>query len=104
MERHIMVRVLRRAEDFGLLFSFLALLLVAWYVAWLRWLSAFPASTFSRFFDLPPWVCWPRVAAWLLTILGVEIVWSAFSLGAIFRAKRGAAATIDADRVVVSTG
>ena len=42
--RHIMVRVLRRAEDFGFLLCFFALLLVeTGYVAWLERLPTFPA-------------------------------------------------------------
>ena len=97
------MKLIRRAQHFGLLFCFLALLLVeAWYVAWLRRLPALLApeqlSTFSPFIALRPWV--GRMAlggvALLVTILG--------SLVAFFRSKRGAGATIDAHRVVVIDG
>jgi hypothetical protein len=93
----LMVRVLRRAQDLGLLC----------YVVWLRRLPALLApeqlSIFSPFIALPPWVgkmAWGGVAL-LVTALGRAIAWSAFSLVAFFRSKRGAAATLDAHRVVV---
>ena len=41
--RHIIDRLLKRAEDFGFLFCFFALLLVeTGYVAWLERLPSFP--------------------------------------------------------------
>ena len=63
MRRNIMDRILKRAEDFGLLFCFLALLLVeTGYVAWLERLPAFPVPEQpSPFLQLPPWYGRPRV-------------------------------------------
>ena len=102
MSRYIIGHVLKRAEDLGLLFCFLALILVeAGYGAWLRRGFPAPEQPFNPLFV--PWVA--RMAeggvALLLTILGGTIAWSAFSLVAFFRSKLGAAATIDARRVVV---
>ena len=96
-------RVLKRAEDFGVLFCFLALLLVeAGYVAWLRRLPVFPAPQPASFITLPPWYGRPRVeVTLLLTVLGGMIAWSALSLVAFFRSKRRAAATVDAHRTAV---
>jgi len=97
-------RVLKRAEDFGLLFCFFALLLVeTGYVAWLERLPAFPAPELpAPFITLPPWYGRPRVeVTMLLTILGGMLAWSASSLVAFFRSKRRAAATVDAHRCLV---
>ena len=97
-------RVLKRAEDFGVLFCFLALLLVeAGYVAWLRRLPVFPAPQQpASFITLPPWYGRPRVeVTMLLTVLGGSLAWSALSLVAFFRSKRRAAATVDAHRILV---
>jgi len=104
MGRHIMDRVLRRAEDLGLLFCFLALLLVeTGYVAWLRRLPAFPAPEQPNLFlSLPPWYGRPRVeVTLLLTVLGGMITWTAVSLVAFFRSKHRSAANIDAHRTAV---
>jgi hypothetical protein len=98
-----MDRILKRAEDFGLLFCFLALLLVeTGYVAWLERLPAFPVPEQpSPFLQLPPWYGRPRVeVTLLLTVLGGMIAWSAFSLVAFFRSKRRPA-TIGAHRSAV---
>ena len=97
-------RVLKRAEDFGVLFCFLALLLVeTGYVAWLERLPAFPAPEQpSAFLQLPPWYGRPRLeVTLLLTVLGGMIAWSALSLVAFFRSKRRATATVDAHRTAV---
>src|SRR6516225_3974166 len=99
--RHIIDRVLKRAEDFGLLFCFFALLLVeTGYVAWLERLPSFPAPEQPNpFITLPPWYGRPRVeVTMLLTVLGGMLAWSALSLVAFFRSKRRAAATVDAHR------
>ena len=97
-------RVLKRAEDFGFLFCFFALLLVeTGYVAWLERLPAFPApEQTSPFIALPPFYGRPRVeVTLLLTVLGGMLAWSALSLVAFFRSKRRAAATVDAHRILV---
>jgi len=97
-------RVLKRAEDLGLLFCFLALLLVeTGYVAWLERLPGFPVPEQpSPFLQLPPWYGRPRLeVTLLLTVLGGMIAWSALSLVAFFRSKRRTAATIDAQRSAV---
>jgi uncharacterized iron-regulated membrane protein len=102
-QRH-MDRILKRAENLGLLFCFLALLLVeTGYVAWLRRLPAFPAPEQpASFITLPPWYGRPRVeVTLLLTVLGGLIAWSALSLVSFFRSKRSAALTIDAHRSTV---
>ena len=94
-------RVLKRAEDFGVLFCFLALLLVeAGYVAWLRRLPVFPAPQQpASFITLSPWYGRPRVeVTLLLTVLGGMIAWSALSLVAFFRSKRHTAARVEAHR------
>ena len=97
-------RVLKRAEDFGFLFCFFALLLVeTGYVAWLERLPAFPAPEQpAPFITLPPWYGRPRVeVTMLLTVLGGSLAWSALSLVAFFRSKRRAAATVEAHRTLV---
>jgi hypothetical protein len=102
--RHIIDRVLKRAEDLGLLFCFLALLLVeTGYIAWLERLPAFPAPEQpAPFIALPPFYGRPRVeVTMLLTVLGGMIAWSALSLVAFFRSKRRTAATSDARRSAV---
>ena len=97
-------RVLKRAEDLGLLVCFLVLILVeTGYVAWLERLPAFPAPEQPNpFIVLPPWYGRPRVeVTLLLTGLGGMIAWSALSLVAFFRSKRRAATTVDAHRTLV---
>src|SRR5215475_2438967 len=99
-----MQRLLKHAEDLGLLFCFLALVLVETaYVAWLERLPAFPAPEQpSPFIALPPWYGRPRVeVTLLLTVLGGMIAWSALSLVTLFRSKRRTAATSDAQRSAV---
>jgi hypothetical protein len=96
-------RVLKRAEDLGLLFCFLALLLVeTGYVAWLERLPGFPVPEQpSPFLQLPPWYGRPRLeVTLLLTVLGGMIAWSALGLVAFFRSKRRTA-TVDAQRSAV---
>src|SRR6516164_9961817 len=102
--RPIIDRLLKRAEDVGLLFCFLALLLVeTGYIAWLERLPAFPVPEQpAPFLTLPPWYGRPRVeVTLLLTVLGGMIAWSALSLVAFFRSKRRATATVDAHRILV---
>ena len=102
--RPIIDRLLKRAEDVGLLFCFLALLLVeTGYIAWLERLPAFPVPEQpAPFLTLPPWYGRPRVeVTLLLTVLGGMIAWSALSLVAFFRSKRRATATIGAHRTAV---
>jgi hypothetical protein len=97
-------RILKRAEDFGLLFCFLALLLVeTGYVAWLERLPEFPApEQRAPFIALPPFYGRPRVeVTLLLTALGGMIAWSAWSLVVFFRSKPCTAATIGAHRSAV---
>ena len=99
-----MDRVLKRAEDLGLFFCFLALLLVeTGYVAWLERLPGFPVPEQpSPFLQLPPWYGRPRLeGTLLLTVLGGMLAWSAWSLVAFFRSKHRTAATIDAQRSAV---
>ena len=101
--RPIIDRLLKRAEDVGLLFCFLALLLVeTGYIAWLERLPAFPVPEQpTPFLILPPWYGRPRVeVTLLLTVLGGMIAWSALSLVAFFGSKRRAAATVDAQRTL----
>jgi hypothetical protein len=102
--RHIIDRVLKRAEDLGLVICFLALLLVeTGYVAWLERLPAFPAPEQpAPFVALPPFYGRPRVeVTLLLTVVGGMIAWSALSLVAFFRSKCRTAATSDAQRSAV---
>jgi hypothetical protein len=102
--RHIMVRVLWRAEDFALILCFFALLLVeVGYVAWLERLPVFPAPEQpSPFITLPPCYGRPRLeVTLLLTVLGGMLAWSALSLVALFPSKRRTTATVDAHRTLV---
>ena len=97
-------RILKRAEDLGLLVCFLALILVeTGYVAWLERLPAFPAPEQPHpFIALPPFYGRPRVeVTLLLTVLGGMIAWSALSLIALFQSKHRSAATIGAHRSAV---
>jgi hypothetical protein len=99
-----MQRVLKRAEDFGFLFCFFALLLVeTGYIAWLERLPAFPVpEQAAPFITLPPWYGRPRVeVTLLLTVLGGMIAWSALSLFAFFRSRRRPAATVGVHRSAV---
>src|SRR6516164_4051368 len=101
--RPIIDRLLKRAEDVGLLFCFLALLLVeTGYIAWLERLPAFPVPEQpAPFLTLPPWYGRPRVeVTLLLTVLGGMIAWSALSLVAFFRSKRRTA-SVHAQRSAV---
>jgi hypothetical protein len=96
-------RVLKLAEDLGLLFCFLALLLVeTGYVAWLERLPGFAVPEQpSPFLQLPPWYGRPRLeVTLLLTVLGGMIAWSALSLVAFFRSKRRTA-SVHAQRSAV---
>ena len=95
--------LLKRAEDHGLLFCFLALLLVeTGYVAWLERLPAFPApEQTSPFIQLPPWYGRPRVEVTvLLTVVCGMIAWTGVGFAAFFRCKRRSA-MVDAHRTAV---
>ena len=102
-----MQRFLKRAEDLGLLFCFLALILVeAGYVVWLYRLPTFPTLEQPNPSDLqliePLWCGRPKVVVSLLpSVLGGMLAGSAWSLVAFFRSKRRAAATVDAHRSLV---
>jgi uncharacterized iron-regulated membrane protein len=103
-QRHIVDRVLRHAEDVGLFFCFLTLLLIeTGYVAWLERLPAFPAPKQpDGFLILPPWYGRPRVeVSLLLTVFGGLIVWTAMSLISLLRSKRQSSAKADAQRTIV---
>src|SRR6516225_2671338 len=96
-------RILKLAENLGLLFCFLALLLVeTGYVAWLERLPGFPVPEQpSPFLQLPPWYGKPRLeVTLLLTVLGGMLAWSALSLVAFFRSKRRTA-SVHAQRSAV---
>jgi len=102
--RHIIDRLLKRAEDFGFLFCFFALLLVeTGYIAWLERLPAFPVPEQpAPFLTLPPWYGRPRVeVTMLLTVLGGMLAWSASSLVAFYRSRHRSCATVGAHRTAV---
>jgi len=102
--RPIIDRLLKRAEDVGLLFCFLALLLVeTGYIAWLERLPAFPVPEQpAPFITLPPWYGRPRVeVTMLLTVLGGMLAWSASSLVAFYRSRHRSCATVGAHRTAV---
>ena len=79
----LLIRMLRRGEDTGLLVSATALMLVeVGYVAWLERLPVLPSRTHpAGFLDLPPWYERPRVeVTLLLTVLGGMIAWAAWGV------------------------
>ena len=102
--RHIIDRLLKRAEDLGFLFCFFALLVVeTGYVAWLERLPSFPVPEQpAPFITLPPWYGRPRVeVTMLLTVLGGMLAWSASSLVAFYRSRHRSCATVGAHRTAV---
>jgi hypothetical protein len=79
----LLIRMLRRGEDAGLLVSAAALMVVEiGYVAWLERLPALPSRAHAAgFLDLPPWYERPRVeVTLLLTVLGGTIAWAAWGV------------------------
>ena len=86
----LLIRMLRRGEDAGLLVSAAALMLVEMgYVAWLERLPAFPSRVHpAGFLDLPPWHERPRVeVTLLLTVLGGMIAWAAWGVFDFMRSR-----------------
>ena len=86
----LLIRMLRRGEDIGLLMSAAALMLVEMgYVAWLERLPALPSRAHpAGFLDLPPWYERPRVeVTLLLTVLGGMIAWAAWGVLAFMRSR-----------------
>ncbi|MGH9630284.1 MAG: hypothetical protein ACRD7E_18370 [Bryobacteraceae bacterium] len=92
MERkHLLLQILRRGEELGLLFSFLLLILVeAGYVAWLQRLPAIPTQAHSDpFLLLPPWYEHPRAeVTLLLTLVGGMIGWAGAGLAQFLKTSR----------------
>jgi hypothetical protein len=92
-QKLILNRILRRAEDAGLLVSAVALMLVeVGYAAWLERLPDLPnAAHPAGFLDLPPWYEHPRVeVTLLLTILGGIIAWAAWGVFGFMRSRSDA--------------
>ena len=79
----LLIRMLRRGEDAGLLVSAASLVLMEMgYVAWLERLPAPPNRAHpAGFLDLPPWYERPRVeVTLLLTVLGGMIAWASWGV------------------------
>ena len=86
----LLIRMLRRGEDAGLLGGAAALMLVeVGYVAWLERLPALPSRAHpAGFLDLPPWHERPRVeVTLLLTVLGGMIVWASWGVLGFIRSR-----------------
>jgi hypothetical protein len=86
----LLIRMLRRGEDAGLLVSAAALMLVEMgYVAWLERLPALPSRAHpAGFLDLPPWHERPRVeVTLLLTVLGGMIAWASWGVFGFMRSR-----------------
>ena len=86
----LLLRMLRRGEDAGLLASAAALMLVEiGYVAWLERLPALPSRAHpAGFLDLPPWHERPRVeVTLLLTVLGGMIAWASWGVFGFMRSR-----------------
>jgi uncharacterized iron-regulated membrane protein len=86
----LLIRMLRRGEDAGLLVSAATLMLVEMgYVAWLERLPALPSRAHpAGFLDLPPWHERPRVeVTLLLTVLGGMIAWAAWGVFGFMRSR-----------------
>jgi hypothetical protein len=97
---HLLMRILRRGEEFGLLFSFLLLILVeAGYVAWLHWLPAIPPREHSDpFLLMPPWYEHPTgPVTLLLALVGGMIGWAGVGLAQFLKTRRHDS-TADASR------
>ena len=89
-----LIRVLGRAEELGLIFSFLLLILVeAGYVVWLQWLPALPAQQHSDpFLLMPPWYRRPGAEVMLLlTLVGGVIGWAGLGLARFLATSRSPA-------------
>jgi hypothetical protein len=102
MERkHLLIRILRRGEELGLLFSFLLLILVELgYIAWLQRLPAFPTpERHDPLLLLPPWYDHPRApVTLLLTLVGGMIGWAGVGLAQFLKTRRRHNSTADASR------
>jgi hypothetical protein len=88
---HLLIRILRRGEELGLLFSFLLLILVeTGYVAWLHWLPAIPPREHSDpFLLMPPWYEHPRaLVTLLLALVGGMIGWAGVGLAQFLKTRR----------------
>jgi hypothetical protein len=86
----LLLRMLRRGEDAGLLVSAAALMLVEMgYVAWLERLPAPPNRAHpAGFLDLPPWHERPRVeVTLLLTVVGGMIAWAVWGVFGFMHSK-----------------
>jgi len=86
----LLIQMLRRGEDAGLLVSAAALMLVEMgYVAWLERLPALPNRVHPvGFLDLPPWHERPRVeVTLLLTVLGGMIAWASWGVFGFMRSR-----------------
>ena len=84
----LLIRMLRRGEDAGLLVSAAALVLVEMgYVTWLERLPGLPSRAHpAGFLDLPPWYERPRVeVTLLLTVLGGMIAWASWGVFGFMR-------------------
>ena len=99
----LLIQMLRRGEDAGLLVSAAALMLVEMgYVAWLERLPALPSRAHpAGFLDLPPWYERPRVeVTLLLTVLGGMIAWAAWGVLA-FMGSRAEGNAVPSHRAMV---
>ena len=86
----LLIRMLRRGEDAGLLVSAAALMLVEMrYVALLERLPALPSRAHpAGFLDLPPWQERPSVeVTLLLTVLGGTIAWATWGVFGFIRSR-----------------
>ena len=86
----LLIRMLRRGEDAGLLASTAALMpLEIGYVAWLERMPALPSRAHpAGFLDLPPWYERPRVeVTLLLTVLGGMIAWASWGVFGFMRSR-----------------
>jgi hypothetical protein len=91
--KHLLMRILRRGEELGLLFSFLLLILVeAGYVAWLHRLPAIPPREHSDpFLLMPPWYGHPGAEVTLLLgLVGGMIGWAGVGVARFLAARRSA--------------
>ena len=88
---HLLMRILGRGEELGLLFSFLLLILVeAGYVAWLHWLPPIPPREHSDpFLLMPPWYEHPTgPVTLLLALVGGMIGWAGVGLVQFLKSRR----------------
>jgi uncharacterized iron-regulated membrane protein len=104
---HILARILRHAEDLGLLLCFLCLLMVeTGYLAWLEHLPVAPARTTgdlnNGFLQIPTWYIHPTVEArLLLTVFGGTLCWAGLSLVSFLRTRGRNTVTAQTQRATV---